>query len=112
MTLNYTPRFSPEYLKYIKSEKWKKRAKAARKRAGYRCELCGRKKQLSVHHISYVRLGRERKEDLLALCESCHMQIIHKLPKDMARALCQILVLRRKVLGYVTYARNRGRRAS
>lgn len=46
--------------------------------AGYRCACCGQQFQdsgsLQAHHYSYRSLGCERKEDLLVLCDDCHLR--------------------------------------
>jgi hypothetical protein len=64
------------YKKYIASPEWKKKASAAKKRAGYRCQICNRSKrdgvQLDAHHRTYERLGHERPEDITVLCHRCH----------------------------------------
>jgi hypothetical protein len=41
-------------------------------RAGNRCERCGRRRRLELHHRHYNSQGRERPEDLYALCRDCH----------------------------------------
>lgn len=69
--------FPVDYHKYLKSARWKAKAKAARKRAGYRCQLCNSQAPLEVHHRTYERLGYERADDLIALCSSCH-QSFHR----------------------------------
>ena len=51
---------------------WRRRRAAAIRRAGRRCQRCGARGPLDVHHLTYRTLGRERPGDLLALCESCH----------------------------------------
>lgn len=64
-----------EYQDYIRSPQWRRQTKAAKARAGYRCERCGRSHlsaRLAVHHLTYERLGRERPEDLQVLCFECH----------------------------------------
>ena len=63
---------SAEYDKYIQSKTWKRKAKAARKRAGWTCERCGVAAPLDVHHKTYVRFKRELARDLEALCRPCH----------------------------------------
>lgn len=64
------------YAKYLKTEHWQARRKVALEDAGYQCEDCGRKEdatfRLEVHHLTYARIFRERKEDLRALCPRCH----------------------------------------
>ena len=61
-----------DYKAYIKSKRWKKKAAAARKRAGFRCQLCNAEGRLQVHHRTYERLGYELPGDLIALCVDCH----------------------------------------
>lgn len=66
------------YREYLLSEHWKATRNAARHRAGYRCQRCGKQYEpaergkLNVHHLSYDRLGAERDEDLEVLCRPCH----------------------------------------
>lgn len=65
--------FPVDYEKYLKSARWKRKARAARRRAGYRCQDCGQARPpLEVHHKTYARLGYERMSDLVALCGRCH----------------------------------------
>lgn len=65
--------FPVDYERYIRSERWRRKARAARRRAGYRCQDCGRVAlSLDVHHLTYARLGFEWWFDLVALCRSCH----------------------------------------
>lgn len=69
-----TPMNSPvNYASYLSSHAWKKTARKMREKAGFKCQLCGANdKPLNVHHNSYERLGRERDDDLVVLCEPCH----------------------------------------
>lgn len=67
-----------DYHTYIKSEKWASKRKKIFKRAGYKCENCNSKDDLQVHHLTYKRLGRERLNDLTALCSNCHSKA-HKI---------------------------------
>jgi 5-methylcytosine-specific restriction endonuclease McrA len=44
-------------------------------RAENRCQRCRRKfcfDDLTLHHVTYDRLGRERLEDLVVCCWPCH----------------------------------------
>jgi len=41
-------------------------------KAGNKCQLCGFRYQLDVHHLSYKNLGNEKDEDLLVVCRRCH----------------------------------------
>lgn len=64
--------FPVDYDVYIQSDRWKLKADACKKRAGYRCQLCGATKRLEAHHNTYDRLGYEHKNDLVCLCHKCH----------------------------------------
>jgi hypothetical protein len=46
--------------------------------------LCGSKKRLDVHHLTYANLGKESINDLRVLCRSCHDKVhslLRKYPK-------------------------------
>lgn len=63
------------YKAYIRSKVWKKKAEAAKIRAGNRCQLCNRPRsevQLEAHHRTYERLGNELPGDITVLCRDCH----------------------------------------
>ena len=63
------------YKAYIRSKEWKKKAEAAKVRAGNRCQLCNRpcsEVQLEAHHRTYERLGNELPGDITVLCRDCH----------------------------------------
>ncbi len=73
--------FPVEYSTYINSVEWFKKANEAKRKAGYKCEKCGKqfkkgKKgwglELHAHHLNYERLGRELPEDIMVLCKDCH----------------------------------------
>jgi hypothetical protein len=64
-----------EYEDYIKSSAWRERSRAAKARAGWRCQICNRPSDevaLHAHHRTYERLGKELPEDLTVLCVDCH----------------------------------------
>lgn len=60
------------YADYLQSKWWRVRRKQAIANAGRRCQRCGIRGKLQVHHKNYERVGRERKQDLEVLCEGCH----------------------------------------
>jgi hypothetical protein len=62
------------YAEYIISEKWKRKREKALKHHGYFCRVCNSVHNLTVHHLTYVRLGREQMNDLTVLCWGCHKQ--------------------------------------
>jgi hypothetical protein len=66
-----------EYRTYIRSDLWRRRATAAKRRAGWRCQVCAaREAVLDAHHNDYRRLGWEHPRDLVVLCRKCH-RIFH-----------------------------------
>jgi hypothetical protein len=61
-----------DYREYLQSSSWLEKRKAAIARAEGRCQLCNSTSQLQVHHRTYERVGDERPQDLVTLCDSCH----------------------------------------
>ena len=64
-----------DYYEYINSPEWRRRADAAKARAGYRCRVCNRHADevvLNAHHRTYERLGNEDPDDITVLCRDCH----------------------------------------
>jgi len=62
-----------------RSKGWRKVRNAEVKRAG-KCECCGRKWNLQVHHIEDFSTAPEREldpENLLVLCGRCHLLVGH-----------------------------------
>ena len=69
-----------EYDDALASAHWRKLHKIAEKRSNRRCEKCGRCTEnalfvLSLHHVTYERLGAELPEDVLLLCPRCHREL-------------------------------------
>jgi len=68
-------KYSVVYKRYILSDTWKRKSRAAKYRVGYRCQVCNRSSDediLDTHHRTYERLGYELDEDLIVLCRRCH----------------------------------------
>jgi hypothetical protein len=61
-----------DYHKYLASREWALLKEQVRKRSGGACERCKVGLYAATHHLTYERLGHERLEDLLAVCEPCH----------------------------------------
>lgn len=61
-----------DYDTYIRSQSWRIRADAAKRRAGGRCQVCNGADRLNAHHRTYERIGHEQDDDLIVLCEDCH----------------------------------------
>ena len=60
-----------DYAEYLTTDHWKRIAQETRERDGA-CRVCASTEKLEVHHRTYVRLGRERPDDLVTLCWRCH----------------------------------------
>ena len=60
---------------YLLTDHWLRlRERILRRACGF-CEMCWDKvgsDNLQIHHFTYVRRGREKLKDLIALCEDCH----------------------------------------
>ena len=76
-TLFARPYRAMPYADYLRSAHWQDKRAGAIRRAGGRCERCGRAGRLDVHHITYARLGCEADGDLVALCRACH-EVMHE----------------------------------
>lgn len=68
---------SPEYYRYMRSTAWmaKRRAYFASPRTPKRCQGCGARERLDLHHRTYVRFTHELLSDLVPVCRQCHQRI-------------------------------------
>jgi 5-methylcytosine-specific restriction endonuclease McrA len=70
------PAYSTRYRRALNSHHWRDlRARLIRERAG--CESCGHPPfsggaSLTLHHLTYERLGAELDSDVEVLCTVCH----------------------------------------
>lgn len=76
-----------EYLEYLETPEWHAVRKQALARARYRCERCQGCGPLHVHHITYIRIGREYLDDLEVLCENCHRA--ERLPRNIKKRVLE-----------------------
>ncbi len=60
------------YLDYLQSNEWAQIRIDLFELRGKKCERCGSKKRISVHHLSYDNIFNEEPEDLEILCDKCH----------------------------------------
>lgn len=75
-----------EYRDYIRSKTWKDKRKEVLKRDGHKCCHCGSLYgDLQIHHVTYIRLGAELLEDLLTLCDACHVKEHKRLDAEKAK---------------------------
>lgn len=64
------------YEAYLQTRHWRELRKQKLEGAT-NCQLCGHKPDgpyldYEIHHVTYMRLGREELDDLLVLCKPCH----------------------------------------
>ena len=79
-----------DYKKYVMSPAWKrKRAQYWASVGGKKCQACGARTNLHVHHKTYARFKKELMVDLCGLCQVCHREV-HKLHKRTNRPLASI----------------------
>ena len=60
------------YHDYLLTKEWQVHRQAALRRAKHRCQICGERDGLEVHHLNYDRLGHELPADLQVVCHGCH----------------------------------------
>lgn len=67
---------SLDYKDYLKTPYWKLVSSLSKRKANYKCQLCGSDYNLNVHHRSYKNRGIEiyNMEDLIVLCFDCHQK--------------------------------------
>lgn len=62
-----------QYLRVIRSERWRLIKQRVVRERGNKCEGCGESGcRLDLHHDTYERLGHELLSDLRLLCRDCH----------------------------------------
>ena len=68
------------YQDYLQSAHWKDvKQRYYRSKFKKECFICGKKNlPLHLHHRTYKRLGKEKLNDLILLCENCH-HLLHKM---------------------------------
>ena len=81
---NEHPSVNPfDYHTYLLSREWKE---LIYERSHGICERCKK------HHLTYWRIGKEHPEDLLGVCEGCHLYLHGRLTVDPLRNISKILV--------------------
>ncbi len=80
--IKYLQENNISYREYLQSEHWQELKARFRqsKLCKHRCYVCGGAEHINIHHKSYKRIGRERLNDLIELCQDCHY-LTHELDK-------------------------------
>lgn len=64
------------YSEYLEGKHWKAfRSKWYRKFGSFKCSVCGDTEEVHLHHWTYVRLGKERLQDVYPLCRIDHDRV-------------------------------------
>lgn len=63
------------YGEFLLSDLWKEKREWIISCKGKKCEYCGSKNNLCVHHLHYENVGNESSKDVLVLCYDCHQKI-------------------------------------
>jgi hypothetical protein len=90
-------RHSLLYDLYVGSSLWRLRRFLWWVRSDRRCERCGRPvvlharrgdvaRSVTVHHLTYARLGRERRSDVALICWPCHYAVQRGAPLRIPRS--------------------------
>lgn len=64
-----------DYDSYIHSAQWQDKRKQRLAIDDFKCQMCGNKDNLEVHHVTYDRLGNENMDDIITLCDKCHTKV-------------------------------------
>jgi 5-methylcytosine-specific restriction endonuclease McrA len=70
------------YKAYLQSPEWQEKRERLLEFWDYQCATCSSPLDLQVHHRTYKRVGNERLNDLIVLCESCHEKFHETLGKQ------------------------------
>ena len=76
-----------DYNEYIRSDEWKKKRVLVAQRENHRCQMCGELVVVHyhIHHKTYARFGNEDLDDLMFLCEDCHIKLHREKDKVMGK---------------------------
>jgi len=72
------------YSDYITSDEWREKSRKIQAMYGHKCQICGNPSN-HTHHLTYAHFKNEYEFELVALCESCHMEEYHspKIKKEI-----------------------------
>ena len=68
----------PKYKEYIKSAEWRQRRERYYLTHMKECRACKSTYRVSLHHLSYRNVGKEKDEELVPLCWQCHEEYHEK----------------------------------
>jgi hypothetical protein len=71
------------YSQYLQTDHWKNIAYQAKRKAGFRCQMCNSSGLLNAHHRTYERRGEEWLTDITVVCEACHEHFHNVIKEDV-----------------------------
>ena len=88
-----------DYNEYIHSDEWKRKRILVAQRENHRCQMCGELivVHYHIHHKTYARFGNEDLDDLMFLCEDCHINLHREKDKAMGKIKPQSQKKKRKL---------------
>jgi 5-methylcytosine-specific restriction endonuclease McrA len=86
---NYVATDKFEYIKYLHSNHWQRFRKFMIGHVG-KCQNCGSKERLQVHHLVYKERGKsvlyhEKYYHVMVLCRDCHRNVHHIIKEEDER---------------------------
>ena len=78
-----------EYQQYLNSGWWKHYKHLNKEN---KCEKCGFKHELDLHHRNYDNIGREKESDTITLCRRCHNDLHYE--QQRAGVVSEIVIRR------------------
>ena len=79
-----------EYAKYIKTKQWKTLASNTKEKANNKCIFCESTKRLLAHHRTYKNLYNEKENDLICVCNKCHIALHNGCSCRKTKTLCNV----------------------
>lgn len=77
------------YTAYLVTQWWESLRLDALHRAGFKCQTCGSRHCLKVHHNTYENITFEAPEDVFVMCDQCHTKF-HSHCQVQGRQLSEI----------------------
>ena len=63
------------YQEYLMSDLWREKREWILECFKGKCQKCGSKNNLQVHHKNYNSVGNENMSDVTVLCYNCHKEV-------------------------------------
>jgi 5-methylcytosine-specific restriction endonuclease McrA len=71
------------YNMYLNTQLWRDFRQIIIKERGHKCEECSNPDSLTLHHETYICIGREKPTHVKVLCWNCHKKIKEEKERDL-----------------------------